>query len=156
MRRSISWGSLALTAAVLVPAAAGARSHHPPCSPSKDSKSPRLTSPCNHAVIAAGTRVTFKVRDVNSKAQKDPPYLNLTKTPPRRGVLKPDSSGDGLFEQLHPVHGHPGLFTDRPTLFHFPGYWAVTAGKYYVQVSQIDCSVPGCTRYSPVETITVR
>ena len=153
MRRSVTWGSLALALAVaaLLPAGAGARA----CSPNKGNLFPRLTSPCNHAVIASGKRITFKVRDVNKNAHKYPPFLNLTKKPPRHGILKDDRGGFGLFTSLKAVRGHPSLFTVRPAMYNFPGYWAVTPGKYYVQVQQVDCSVHGCTRYSPVTTITV-
>jgi hypothetical protein len=145
----------AVAAAVLVPGTAGARSRRP-CSPSKGSLFPRLLAPCNHTAVPTGRVFTFKVRDMNPNAHRFAPYINLSRKPPKRGVLKDDTSGDGLFAQMKAVRGHRGLFQYRPKLFHFPGYWLVTPGRYFVQIQQIDCTVKGCHRFSPVETITVR
>jgi hypothetical protein len=157
MRRSIRWASLTLVAAAaLVAGPAAARSHHRPCSPSKGRLFPRVIAPCNHTVVPAGKVFTFKVRDLNPKAHRYHPFLYLSSKPPRHGRLSWKVKAAGLYDQTRPLHGHKGTFTDRPKLFTFPGYWLVTPGRYYVQASQVDCSVRGCNRYSPVITITVR
>ena len=136
--------------------AAQARSHKhkSSCSPSSGKYDPRLLSPCNGATVPAGVVFTFKVKDVNPGSGYRP-FLNLSSHAPRHGVLKDDTSGNGLFDGMKRVHGHRGLFTLTPPLYSFTGYWLVTAGTYYVQVQQVDCAVKGCRRYSPVEKLTV-
>jgi hypothetical protein len=150
---------LACAVAILSAHAAGAKAplhHHLVCSPAASILAPQLLSPCDREVVHTGIVFTFQVRDRNSKAHRYPPFINLTRSPPSHGILKNDSSGDGLFDQLVPVRNHRGLFAFRPRLFSFPGYWLTSPGKWYVQIQQVDCTVRGCVRYSPVETITVR
>jgi hypothetical protein len=125
------------------------------CSPSSGRLSPRLTSPCARATIKVGHNVTWTVADANPKAKADHPYLNLTKLKPKHGIVPDDRSGAGIFAELKSVKGHSGRFTYEARADDFAGYWLVTKGTWYVQVQQIDPTVKGGLRYSPVETIHV-
>ncbi len=143
---------------LLLGAALALAKHHKVCSPSKGKAYPRVTSPCNGASVSPGKAVTFRVEDLNVNATKYPPFLNLTKTRPRHGILPDNQNGKGVFDPLKPVKGHPGRFKVTPTLFTFPGYWLVTKGTYYVQVQQVDGTKiqSNLTAYGPVTTIKVR
>ena len=60
------------------------------------------------------------------------------------------------FVALKPRKGHPGewIYT---TPFNFPGYWAVTPGKYYWQAEHVAplCKAKGCEVVSKIRTFTV-
>lgn len=137
--------------------AAGARTHRN-CYIHTKKRYPTLISPCNRARIDSGSKVTFKVRDLNSSAYRFTPTLDLSKHAPRHGRLRDDTSAFGLFAGLHSVRGHRGLFSVTPLRFTYPGYWDITPGKYYIQIQQIEssCTTPHCLVYSPVTSITVR
>ena len=57
------------------------------------------------------------------------------------------------FESLSRWKGHPGKWIYRAA-YDFPGYWGVTAGTYYWQVSHF---VPGCNceEYSGIRRFRV-
>lgn len=132
--------------------------HHRVCAPSNGKANPRVISPCDGASVAAGRAVTFTVEDLNLNAGQDPPFLNLTATKPRHGILPDDQGSKGVFDALKPIKGHRGRFKVTPTLYTFPGYWLVTRGTYYVQVQQVDGTKihSHLTAYGPVTTIRVR
>lgn len=136
------------------PAAASSRSS---CYIHTKKRYPTLISPCNRARIAAGSKVTFKVRDLNPSAYKFKPTLNLSRHAPRHGRLRDDTSAFGLFAGVHSVKGHHGLFSLTPVRFTYHGYWEVTPGRYYIQIQQIEasCTTPHCLVYSPVTSITI-
>ena len=120
---------------------------------------PHLLTPCDGATVAEGGSVTFKVHDGNSKAPRYHPYLNLTSSHKLvHGHLVNDLSGNGLFQELSPVKGHPGQWTTIGKHQIYPSYWDNHPGTYYVQVQQIDTRAPGNALmfYSPIVTIHVR
>jgi len=159
-RRSMRFGGIAvfilLASALWATAAALAGPRHRACSLSAGPLYPQLTSPCNGTSIAKGKRFTFTALDLNPNARSFPPYLYLTKTAPRRGKLSWTGTAFVLYESLHAVRGHRGLYEDRPPVLTYPGYPLGTSGKYYVQVKQIDASAHGGYRYSRVQTVFVR
>lgn len=143
---------VALTAMLVVSGTAAAKKT---CSPSAGRLAPQLTSPCAGATIRAGHNVTWKVTDLNPKAGPYRPFLNLTRSRPKHGVLPDDHNGDGIFAELKPVKGHPGRFSYKARNYTFPGYWLVTKGTWYVQVQQIDDTGTRGVRLSPVEKIHI-
>jgi hypothetical protein len=141
----------ALTTVLAVSATAAAKK----CSPSAGPLSPRLSSPCAGTSISAGHDITWQVTDTNPKAKRYHPYLNLTRSKPRHGILPADHNGDGIYASMKSVKGHPGRFTYKAAAYTYPGYWLVTKGTWYVQVQQIDSTVRGGLRYSPVVAIHI-
>ncbi|MBV9474403.1 MAG: hypothetical protein JO206_15670 [Solirubrobacterales bacterium] len=135
---------------------ATAHPHGPPCSLSAGKLAPQIISPCNGAGVAQGQRLTFEVRDLNPNAPALAPYLYLTSKAPHHGRLSWSPSVFVVYDTMQPIHGHPGLFQDRPLLLTYPGWFLITPGRYYVQAMQIDESVPGGFRYSRVQTVVVR
>jgi hypothetical protein len=160
IRLTGSVGTLAVMVAALLACAgpAGARGKgHKPCHASAGSQVPIITFPCNGTAIRVGAKPTFKVDDANIYAHKYKQFINLTKKPPRHGILADDSGADGVYDALRQVKGHRNRWFDKPTYETYPGYWSVTPGKYYVQVQQVDPrSNRNVTTYSPVSVIFVR
>jgi hypothetical protein len=144
-------------AALLVAPASGATASCP--KPSSDRLAPELTSPCAGARLKAGHDFFWRVTDTNANARKRLyyPFLNVTRSRPRHGILPDDASGQGIYAQMRAVKGHPGRFSYEARRYSFRGYWLVTKGTWYVQVQQVDGTAPnGTRRYSPVEKVTIR
>jgi hypothetical protein len=147
-----------LLVAGLLAAATSSSAKAPCAAPSGDRLAPVLTAPCVGARLKAGHNLTWRVTDTNRNARQTlgRPFLNLTRTRPRRGVLPEDQSGHGIYTRMTPVAGHPGHFSYRAKPYAFAGYWLVTKGTWYVQVQQIDATARHGRRDSPVERITIR
>ena len=119
---------------------------------------PHLVTPCAGTTIKAGTRsFTFTVYDVNATARQYAPYLNLrTNDKKSHGHLPADGTGNGIYDTLKRVPGHPGRWTYTSRDMNFPSYWLNHKGTYYVQVQQIDSRAGiGDTFYSPVVALHV-
>jgi hypothetical protein len=152
-----------MAAPVLVASAllgAQASGAHAPCAkPGPDRLAPRLTFPCAGARLKAGHDFVWRVTDNNPNARRRLyfPFLNVTRNRPTGGILPDDVSGRGIYAQMKAVKGHPGHFAYEATSYHFPGYWLVTKGTWYVQVQQVDgTALHGSRRYSPVQKIRIR
>lgn len=160
-RRLVSWIAFAavLTMLFAFTAAAGARSHgHRRCSLGAGPLTPTLSFPCNGRTVLAGHNISFEVRDTNSKAHRAEPFIELSnKKPNRRGRLPVNPGSGGFFAELKAVKGHSSLFAYSPPHYTFPGWWLITPGRYYVQISQVDDRAGRSLNfYSPVSTIYVR
>jgi hypothetical protein len=160
----VARGAALSTAATIALIGAGAAAvaapprPHRPCSTNKGKLYPRVIRPCDGAKVPLGRRVTFYVHDENPLASNDHPFLDLVSAKPSNGILPRDHSGNGLFAELLPVKGRPGVFSVTPPAYTFTGYWLVTPGTYHVQVQQPDnhrsLDKNGYI-YGPVTTITV-
>ena len=119
---------------------------------------PHLVSPCNGATVRTGGEVTFTVYDGNALAGKYRPYINLqTSRKLTKRHLPADTNGNGIYDQLRPVKGHPGRFTYTSRHQSYPSWWDNHKGTYYVQIQQIDSRAGiGDTFYSPIVTIHTR
>jgi hypothetical protein len=130
------------------------------CSPSAGPSAPRLLTPCDHAVVRAGSTVTFVVHDTDSFARRFHPYVIVAKSRKLLNGELASAGGDGLFTKMAPDPGHKGRFihsTKKDVLVDFPGYWLTTPGTYYVEIAQVDDNAqPYGDRYSPIEKLTVR
>lgn len=147
-----------LAAATAVTALAAPASAKPRCAKrSSDPLAPVLTRPCAGVRMKAGHNFTFQVRVSDPYAGQPPyyPYLNLTRSRPRHGILPSDADGDGIYAQMDPVPGRPGRFRYRAPRYHVPGYWLFRKGVWYVQVAQVDGTGAGSVHRSPVEKVTI-
>lgn len=101
---------------------------------------PTLESP-NGKRVHAG-RVTLKVRDTEAGRLKVDVFVAISRkrTTDKQGQLKhgckPTSGCD--FIELTPWRHHSGWWI-YVSGFNFPGYWAVTPGRYYWQAQNPDC-----------------
>jgi hypothetical protein len=119
---------------------------------------PVLKSPGKR--VHAGV-ITLIVKDPGVPKSVRPVYVTIApkKKLNRVGRLtqyKGCSSGQCDFVALKPRKGHPGEWIYK-TPFNFPGYWAVTPGKYYWQAQHVAplCKAKGCEVVSKIRTFTV-
>ncbi len=125
-------------------------------------------SPFSHPVLKSpgkGTRVhagvvTLIVKDAGVPKSVRPVYVTISarKTLNRFGRLTQSKTCGSKcdFVALAPRKGHRGEWIYK-TPFNFPGYWAVTPGKYYWQAEHVAplCKAKGCEVVSPIHTFTV-
>lgn len=109
-------------------------------------------APKNRAALKAGPTPTFKVRSTGSGSV----WLLISKSPKRNadGVIKSD-------QHIHKMRRKPGTstFVQKPKSYTFPGFWAVTKGKYYWQSFRIACGEEtrddDCSVEGPVRSFTI-
>jgi hypothetical protein len=88
-------------------------------------------SPASGATVPKDTRPTFRLR-VHGKGTV---WVRVCKSPKRhRDGTICDSSNFGRARR-----SHGSLYTYRPRLFKFAGYWLQTPGTYYWQAYRLDC-----------------
>jgi hypothetical protein len=117
--RAMRLAPLALAAVLLLPAPALAANGITPLSPAAG------------ATVPKDTRPTFRLR-VHGKGTV---WIRVCKSPKRHadGTIC-DSSNFGRARR-----SHGSLYTYRPRLFRFAGYWLQTPGTYYWQAYRLDC-----------------
>jgi hypothetical protein len=120
---------------------------------------PILKAPRGGQHVHAGV-VTLIVADSGIPKDVRPVYVTIS---PRRtldkfGHLKTakNCSSRCDFVKLHPRKGHPGQWIYK-SQFNFPGYWAVTDGKYYWQAEHVAplCQAKGCEVVSKISTFHI-
>jgi hypothetical protein len=120
---------------------------------------PILRSPHQGAHVAAGV-VTLTVEDPGVPASVGPVYATISpkRTLDKNGYLKTarGCSGRCDFVKLHHWKGHPGMWIYKST-YNFPGYWAVTPGRYYWQANHVAelCQAKGCEVVSKIHAFFV-
>jgi hypothetical protein len=120
---------------------------------------PILRAPGNGKAVHAGT-VTLIVNDPGVPNDVRPVYVTISdkRSLDKYGHLKmaKHCSSRCDFLALHPWKGHKGLWITK-TQFNFPGYWAVTPGKYYWQASHVAplCEAKGCSVVSAIHTFHI-
>jgi hypothetical protein len=120
---------------------------------------PVLRAPRNGQHVHAG-RVTLLVYDPGVPADVRPLFVTISskRTVDKFGHLKIDISRCKHcdFVSLRPVKRHPGLWS-YTAHFNFPGYWAVTPGKYYWQANHVAerCQAPECEVVSEIHTFRI-
>jgi hypothetical protein len=151
-RRAL-WATAAVAGLALAP---GANASARCAKRSSDPLAPVLIKPCAGARIRAGHNLTFQVRVSDPYAAQPAyyPYLNLTREPPRHGIL-PSDNGYGICAQMSPVRNRPGRFSYRAPRYHAPGYWLFRRGVWHVQALQVDGTGTGAIHYGPVERIVI-
>jgi hypothetical protein len=148
IRRTTMVLVIALVCAMAIAAVAAASPFSPPIQ----------KSPGNHHTVHAGV-VTLIVKDPGVPKDVRPVYATID---PRRalnkyGELKELKCAGGCdFVALHPWKGHPGFWIYK-SQFNFPGYWAVTPGKYFWQAVHVAplCQAKGCSVVSPIHWFRV-
>ena len=84
--------------------------------------------------------LTLTVEDPGVPASVGPVYATISpkRTLDKNGYLKTarGCSGRCDFVKLHHWKGHPGMWIYKST-YNFPGYWAVTPGRYYWQANHV-------------------
>jgi hypothetical protein len=120
---------------------------------------PVLKSPGKGKRLHAGV-ITLIVKDPGVPKDVQPVYVTIS--PKRKldkyGRLK-QYGGCGSkcdFVALKPWRHHAGEWIYK-TPFNFPGYWAVTPGKYYWQAEHVAplCQAKGCEVASAIHTFRV-
>lgn len=120
---------------------------------------PALKSPGKGKRVHAGV-VTLIVRDPGVPKSVRPVYATISpkKKLNRFGRLTTYKTCGSKcdFVALKPRTGHPGEWIYK-TPFNFPGYWAVTPGKYYWQAQHVAplCQAKGCEVVSAIHTFRV-
>ena len=102
-------------------------------------------------LVAYDPGVPKSVNDVDAQIE---PHRKLDKNGYLKSCLNVTKGCD--FVGLKPWKGHPGFWRYTANA-DFPGYWAVTAGKYYWQVSHTapDCDAKGCEIASAIHSFKV-
>ncbi len=124
-----------------------------------NSTPPSLKAPGKGAHVHAGV-VTLKVYDPGLTGDSAPVYITISprKHLNKEGFLTP-AKGCGsrcdFFAMTHWSH-HKGWWIYK-THFNFPGYWAVTPGKYYWQANHVAplCQAKGCELVSGIHSFTI-
>jgi hypothetical protein len=123
----------AVCAAALLPASADAAT--------KNGITP--LAPAAGATLPVGEQPTFRMR-VRGPGQV---WVHVCKSAKksREGVICTD-------ESIGRAKRSGAVFTYKPRLFDFPGFWLGTPGTYHWQAHRIDCSgnVADCRREGPV------
>jgi hypothetical protein len=121
---------------------------------------PVQKSPGNNARVHAG-KITFKVKDPGVPKSVQPVYIAIgpTKAKAHAEALNKNPKGCSHtcdFVAMHPWKGHPGMWI-YTSQFNFPGYWAVTPGKYYWQAQHVAplCQAPHCLVFSQIHSFRV-
>jgi hypothetical protein len=121
--------------------------------------SPVLKSPRNGQAVRTGA-ITLIVEDPDVPAHVRPVYAQISRQRKldKYGHLVSciDSAHGCEFVALHPWKHHPGYWI-YTTNANFPGYWAVTPGKYYWQTQHVAplCQAPGCEVASAIHWFRV-
>jgi hypothetical protein len=108
-------------------------------------------APKNRATLNAGPTPTFKVRSTGAGTV----WLHISKSPKRNanGIIKHDQH----IQQMRRKTG--STFVVKPKSYTFPGFWAVTKGKYYWQSFRIACAEEtrssDCDVEGPVRSFTI-
>jgi hypothetical protein len=121
--------------------------------------SPVLKAPHNGGRVHTG-RITLIAKDPGVPNDVRPVYVAIS---PKRKLdryghlykcLKVSRGCE--FIALRPWHGHPGMWKYTATVG-FPGYWAVTPGKYFWQAEHTAplCHAKGCEVVSKIGTFRV-
>lgn len=121
---------------------------------------PVLKSPGKGKRVHAGV-ITLIVTDPGVPRDVQPVYVTISPNRhklDRYGRLK-QYKGCGSkcdFVALRPRPHHAGQWIYK-TVFNFPGYWAVTPGKYYWQAEHVAplCEAKGCEVASAIHSFTV-
>jgi hypothetical protein len=115
---------------------------------------PILKSPGNNARVHAG-KITLVVKDPGVPKDVQPVYIQISakRKLDKNGYLaRCINVNHGCdFTSLRPWRGHPGMWKLTDNLG-FPGYWAVTPGKYYWQANHVAplCHAKGCEVVSKI------
>ncbi len=124
-----------------------------------NSTPPALKGPKNGAHVHAGV-VTFKVYDPGLTGDMAQVYITVS---PKRhldkyGFLTPARGCKSKcdFVQMRRWAHHKGWWIYKSP-FNFPGYWAVTPGKYYWQANHVAplCQAKGCELVSGIHSFTI-
>jgi hypothetical protein len=117
---------------------------------------PIQKSPGNHHTVHAGV-VTLIVKDPDVPKNVRPVYatINPRHALDKNGHLK-DCGSRCDFVAMRPWKGHPGFWIYK-SHFNFPGYWAVTPGKYFWQARHVAplCQAKGCEVVSQIHWFRV-
>ncbi|MFZ0041901.1 MAG: hypothetical protein WAK93_11380 [Solirubrobacteraceae bacterium] len=118
---------------------------------------PVLKSPGNGKRVHAG-HVKLKVFDPGVPKDVSPVYVTISnkRSLDRFGHLKVHSHCASKCDFVALRRGGGGTWTYKAP-FNFPGYWAVTPGKYYWQASHTAplCQAKGCEIVSKIHTFRV-
>jgi hypothetical protein len=120
---------------------------------------PTLRTPHKGARVHAGV-IRLTVYDPGLSGDSAPVYVTISnrRSLDRYGHLKEPKGCNSRcdFFPLKRVKGHPGLWR-YTAKYNFPGYWAVTPGRYYWQANHVApaCDANGCELVSPIRSFRV-
>jgi hypothetical protein len=119
---------------------------------------PVQKAPGNHHAVGAGV-VTLIVKDPGVPKDVRPVFVTISprRTLDKYGHLKLlKCVGRCDFVAMRPWRGHPGFWIYK-SKFNFPGYWAVTPGRYFWQAEHTAplCQATGCEVVSPIHSFRV-
>jgi hypothetical protein len=125
---------------------------------SKNKLAPHLVSPCNGATVKRGATITFTVFDSDSQARRYHPNIALdTRKHLSHGHLVNQVDGNGIYDELKPLKGHPNTWIEVSKHAIYPTWWDNHPGTVYVQIQQIDSRAGrGDIIYSPIVAIHVQ
>jgi hypothetical protein len=120
---------------------------------------PQLKAPRNHHRVHAGV-ITLIVKDPGVPRGVRPVYVTIRpdRKLDRHGFLKAPGRRCHRcdFVAMKPWKHHRGFWIYK-SKFNFPGYWAVTPGKYYWQADHVAplCHAKGCEVVSRIHWFRV-